>query len=149
VVLYYPFVLTGTEVILITEGQQDKDYEIEITSLHDAAGNGVDPNYNSYVFVGTALPDTFRPGIVSTVPEDSANTVLADKPLVFHFDEAMQSASLQSSFNLIDSSGSSVTGQFSWLNPAVASFSPDNHLLNSVFYTITIELDSVFDSAGN
>jgi len=141
--------LSNTTINLVTATLQNQDYELTVESLRDPAGNFLDLNYNSDVFVGSALPDTFRPEIVATTPEDSAKTFFRDKPLMLNFSEAMQRATLESNFVLRDSAGAAVKGQFVWPNPAAINYIPEKSLLNAAFYAVEIKLDSVLDLAGN
>jgi uncharacterized protein (DUF2141 family) len=145
----YLSIIDPQEVTLITAAQQNVDYRITVTALTDLEGNLIDQTYNSDDFVGSALPDSFRPRIVLTVPEDSARSVLPDKPLEFHFDEAIVSDSFERHFGLLDSTENRVSGRFEWQNAAAVQFVPDAELAGSSLYTMTVLLDSVIDLARN
>jgi len=137
-------------VAIITAPQAPKvEYELEVQNIRDLNKNLVDLKFNSAEFVGSALPDTFKPKIVSTTPADSVRSVFLNSTIDFHFNEAMNRESFEQSFYLLDSTGLDVPGTFAWSTPASVKFTPANFLRSLVTYRATAKLDSVFDLAGN
>ncbi len=142
--------LDQKEVAIITETQTPKiDYEIEVQNLTDLSKNLVDSKFNSAEFVGSALPDTFKPKIVSTIPADSTRAVFLNSMIDVYFDEPMNRETFERSFYLRDSTGLAVSGTFDWPTPASVKFTPANSLPSLVTYRVIVRLDSVLDLAGN
>lgn len=142
--------LDPMQVYLITEPQNPKtEYEIEVQNLMDLSRNPIDLNFNKATFLGSALPDTFKPKILSTAPKDSARSVDLDTTINFHFSEAVDKNSFEQSFQLKDSSGQVVAGSFNWQTPAYVKFSPKKPLASLTDYKVTVKLDSVFDLFAN
>jgi uncharacterized protein (DUF2141 family) len=138
------------EVILITQTQQaQEEYLLKVSNVTDRSLNSVDPNFDSVQLVGSALPDSLSPQLVSTVPEDSALAVLPDSKVVLHFREPMSKASLEGSFTLLDSLDNEVSGVFTWPTPASVEFAAEGDLQGSAYYLVSIRLDSTFDRDNN
>ncbi len=138
------------EATIITAPQTAKvEYEIEVQNIRDRYRNLVDLKFNSGEFIGSALPDTFRPKLISTTPADSARSVFLNSTIDFYFNEPMKRQTFERSFHLRDSTGLDVPGTFDWPTPASAKFKPINSLQSLVTYRAAVKLDSVFDSAGN
>lgn len=138
------------EVVLLTGPQSSQtEYEIRINNLKDPSQNLIDPKFNLGHFVGSALPDTFRPKIVSVAPRDSARSIFLNTTIDFYFDEPMNQESFAQSFFLLDSSGQTVPGAFDWTSPASVKFKPAGSFKSLASYRATVKLDSVFDLAGN
>ena len=142
--------LDQKEVAIITETQIPKiEYEIEVQNLTDLYKNLVDSKFNSAEFVGSALPDTFKPKIVSTTPADSTRAISLNSMIDVYFDEPMNRETFELSFYLRDSTGLAVPGTFVWPTPASVKFKPAKSLQSLVPYRAIVKLDSVFDLAGN
>jgi len=142
--------LDQKEVAIITETQTPKiDYEIEVQNLTDLSKNFVDSKFNSAEFVGSALPDTFKPKIVSTIPADSTRAVFLNSMIDVYFDEPTNRETFERNFYLRDSTGLAVPGTFDWPTPASVKFTPANSLPSLVTYRAIVRLDSVLDLAGN
>ncbi len=138
------------EVSVITAPLTAKiEYEIAVQNLTDVSGNLIDPAYNRATFVGSALPDTIPPKIVSTVPKDSARAVPLSTFFEIRFSHAMNQMSLERHFEMRDSTGNSVAGVFEWATPALVKFQPAEKLQTLSDYFVSIQLDSVRDFHGN
>ncbi|RMF69363.1 MAG: hypothetical protein D6743_01930 [Calditrichaeota bacterium] len=148
--LAYLSARNAQEVHLATEPQRAKvTYELRVQNLTDLAGNVVDPDYNTAEFVGSALPDTLGPKLLSTVPRDSAQAVPDSGSIVLHFSEPVEPGSLEAHLHLLDSTGTHVAGHLRWLTPASAAFSAGSPLKGSAWYRVQVALDSVLDLQGN
>lgn len=138
-----------TEAVVITAPLTPKiEYEIVVQNLTDLSGNPIDPAYNRAQFVGSALPDTIPPKIISTVPKDSARAVPLSAPFEIRFSNAMNQASVERHFQMRDSAGTAA-GAFEWVTPALVKFKPIAHLQSRSEYFVSIQLDSVLDFHGN
>jgi len=142
--------LDRKEVVIITEPQTQKiEYEIEVQNITDLYKNLVDLKFNSAEFVGSALPDTLKPKIVSTIPADSARSVFLNSTIDFYFNEPINREIFERSFYLRDPTEFDVSGTFDWPTPASVKFKPGNSLQSLATYRAVVKLDSVFDLAGN
>ncbi|MDZ7262369.1 MAG: Ig-like domain-containing protein, partial [candidate division KSB1 bacterium] len=63
--------------------------------------------------------------------------------------EAMDQNSVTRHVILLDTSGSNVTGNFFWKNPAQVLFAPESKLQSYWTYQVHVQLDSIFDLFGN
>jgi len=139
-----------TEIRLITQLQISKrEYEIEVKNIMDTTRNPIDTNYSRASFFGSAVPDTFKPKIVQTVPKDSTNSIYLNSKIEFIFNEAMDQTTFERTFQLLDSSGTVVSGTFTWDNPAFVKFAPNKPLGSLTPYVVSVKLDSVYDLFGN
>jgi hypothetical protein len=85
--------------------------------------------------VGSVLAEdyTFRfktlgPEILSTYPEPSASIVPLEAGLSVNFSQAMNQASVEENFRLLDSAGQAVEGSFEWPAPNAMFFKPAQNL---------------------
>ncbi|MBC8184141.1 Ig-like domain-containing protein [candidate division KSB1 bacterium] len=132
-----------------TENQQPFAYNFETKDLFDKAGNGLDTNFGSVLFDGSAAPDTVKPVITFKSINDSTRGIKIDSTLQFVFSEPIQQEPFEHNFNFLENDTTSVAGTFSWINPATVKFFPDSSLNYLTDYTIKIPIDSISDIAGN
>jgi alpha-2-macroglobulin len=100
-----------------------------LSSLGTALAN--DPDQPKSWTFNTALPK-----LTDSTPS-SQNPILLDDSFVLTFNQPMDSASLQQNLVLQDSSGSPVSGKFSWdKNSSVVTFKPDQLLNRDTGYTL-------------
>ncbi|MFQ5652419.1 MAG: Ig-like domain-containing protein [bacterium] len=150
VVMAYLNPLDAQAVMLVTEPQQaGSDYELSVVNLRDQSGNVVDPDFGSDVFTASAVPDTFKPQIVRSVPQDSARAVLLNSGIALIFHEPIQKSVFEHSFTVSDSAGQSVEGELQWPTPVSATFVPQRPWRSLQRYRVSVKLDSVIDVAGN
>lgn len=124
-------------------------YRITVSGVRDTAGNLVNPKANSAAFVGSSIPDTAVPHIVSIGIQDSARNVAYDVVLNVIINEAVKETPFEKSFRFTDSTGKNSQGKFTWWNSAAVHFQPNEPLLPLAWYSIRIQLDSLQDYAGN
>lgn len=142
--------LDKREIALVTAPQRAKtEYQTTVNRIMDLSHNLIDAEYNSAEFSGSALPDTFRPRLVKTVPTEGARNIFLDSKIEFYFSEAIQQNSFESQFRFQDSLSQDVPGKFDWSTPASVTFKPEPSLQSLTTYHITVALDSIFDLAGN
>jgi len=65
------------------------------------------------------------------------------------FSETMNRESVEKHFNLSDTLGHHIKGNFSWKNGAHVIFTPQDTLQRETFYLVTLPVDSVQDFFGN
>jgi len=117
------------------------------TEAEDLAGNALVQNYVWNFTTGIA-PDSTRPFVLSTVPEDGEVDVLRNTFVTVVFSEAMNALTVNtSSFMLEDELGVMVDGSITMIG-ATAVFTPDALLHASTEYTATITTEAA-DLAGN
>ncbi len=108
-------------------------YDI-IAVATDGAGNSASDSSNNEVII----TDLTAPTVMSVSPSDAATTIALNARLVAQFDEAMNSASINTnSFTLYSSSaisGSIIDSQ----NDNTATFTPDTSLSLATTYTATL-----------
>ncbi|MFQ5677211.1 MAG: Ig-like domain-containing protein [bacterium] len=142
--------LENQNIILLTAPQRPKtDYQIVATGVSDQHGNPVDPDFNTGEFLGSVLPDTFPPKIISFVPKDSAKSVFLNATIDFNFDEPVNQLSFERSFSLSDSAGFAQAGRFDWVGPAAVKFQKNELFRSKSDYRVVVKLDSVSDLHHN
>ncbi len=136
------------EVELMTgEQAEDAKYRVAVRGLTDLAGNTIDPEFNSLEFDGSARPDTLRPGVDKTVPQDSARAVFSTNIDVF-FNKPVRQRVFPGGFSLLGPSGSEIAGQGVWLSPVAFRFKPNTPFASNQTYTAAVSLGSLIDMAG-
>lgn len=142
--------LDSVEVHLVTEKQTGgQPYEVLARNLLDLSQNLIDPNYNHLEFIGSALPDTIRPRLLRTSPEDSAKSVFLDASIDFYFNEAMDSTTFAPNFRLLDSNQVVIKGQLHWPAPSLVKFVPVKPLASLMNFTVVLNLQGIKDIFGN
>jgi alpha-2-macroglobulin len=102
-----------------------------LSTLGTALAN--DPDQPKSWTFNTALPK-----LTDSAPS-SQSPILLDAGFVLTFNQPMDSGSLQQNFILQDSSGSPVSGKFSWdNNSTVVTFKPDQQLNRDTGYTLKL-----------
>jgi hypothetical protein len=127
-------------------------YTVKVSGLKSVDGNTL-TTFNS-AFTTGAGPDT-TPGVVSsTSPGSGALNVPVNSTIQFNFNKPIDPTSISTALSngaylavTASPGGATITGSFTATGPAQATFTPDAALpANS---TISVELDSVRDLAGN
>lgn len=138
------------QVVIITGVQTPgEEYVLWASGITDESGNAVDSTANSTLFVGSGVPDTIGPRLVSVEPADGIFNFPGDQPLKLAFSEALDRASLEAHFSLTLDSLSAVEGDFHWINPQVVEFKPHFQLLSRQDYRIRLGAPSISDLFGN
>ena len=127
----------------------DTSYLLRVHRLTDAAGNPLDTSRVSYAFKATSRPDTVGVRLVSQSVNDAAVNLPLNSNIELVFSEALDTGSLEDQFLMQDSTGEKVEGAYRWRNPADMIFSPAELLKSRMKYSVKVNVDSVFDEAGN
>ena len=104
----------------------------------DVAGN-----WGTTVHLGPFWVDATAPEVLSTVPDTDAETVSLETAIVITFNDDMNQTLTEAAFTILPA----ITGTFNWGSP-VLTFTPDDDLLYSTTYTVTIGVGAT-DKAGN
>ncbi|MBN1504446.1 MAG: Ig-like domain-containing protein, partial [Candidatus Eisenbacteria bacterium] len=136
-------------VTLETVAQSDVSYALTATAVEDKAGNAMAAQ--TVTFVGSAALDNNPPTVASTDPYDGEIGVGINETIVVEFSEAMNTVSVESSFEVRadDWGGPEVSGAFDW--NAVGStmmFTPSAPLTNYRAYFARVGTGAS-DSPGN
>ncbi len=129
--------------------EEGRQYMISLSGLRDPAGNRlVQPDVEGE-FLGSGLPDTTGPELISSWPPDSAQIISRDAIIFLAFSEAVEPISAETSFVLSDSAHGALAGQFRWSHSAAMAFAPDNGLESERGYSVFIDAAGVRDLSGN
>ena len=121
-----------------------REYTVTLTTAaSDLAGNNLD---SGRVWRFTT-PDQTPPLVISTNPGDGASNVIIGSTVSLGFSEAMDSATLGSSFSLKGEDGNTVSGTLAYSGSA-ATFIPGSVLAYATVYTATLSTAAT-DQAGN
>lgn len=129
--------------------EEGRRYLVVLSGLTDLAGNPVVPPEQAGEFLGSGLPDTQGPKLISFWPPDSAQTVPWHAAISLCFDEAVEPVSVETSFAVLDSLGGTLPGRFRWEHGAKMVFLFDEKLKGGQLYRIRLEAAGVRDLAGN
>ncbi|MEE4311553.1 MAG: Ig-like domain-containing protein [candidate division KSB1 bacterium] len=127
----------------------DTSYLLQAHRLTDAAGNPLDTSRVSYAFKVMSRPDTVGARLVSQSVKDAGVNLPLNSEIQLVFSEAMDTVSVEGQFHMQDSTGAKVDGSYRWRNPADVTFSPSALLRSKMKYSVRVNVDSVFDEAGN
>jgi hypothetical protein len=135
---------------VLTEVQNpERGYEVHCCDVMDAAGNHIASQACTHSFVGSAVPDTIRPRIVATGPQDTALNVPLDVQIEWVFSEAMDTTDFFDAFTVTDAESTVISGSVAWSNPAKCVFVPEQALRGQSQYFLTLDSMQVRDRAGN
>ncbi|MBD2441081.1 DUF4082 domain-containing protein [Nostoc sp. FACHB-110] len=118
------------------------------TGVKDLAGNALAANY-SWSFT-TNTPDTTPPTVTATTPSNNATGVSTTTAVTATFNEALDTATIGSNFELRDPSTTLVNASISYANNT-ATLVPSAALAANTTYTATVKggATGVKDLAGN
>jgi hypothetical protein len=140
---------TGSIFLIASETRPQEKYDLKVFNVEDESGNPLDESASTCLFMGSAMPDTFGPKVISTSPEDGENIVSQDTEIRLIFDEPPNHPSVESSFFLSDSTGFGVFGKSRWENPNTFIFSPETLLGGRMKYRVKLEGKNIVDLLGN
>jgi len=116
------------------------------TGAKDLAGNALPQNY-SWSFTTGAAPDTIRPVVSSTDPNNAATGVAINKKIAATFTEAMDPSTVNATTFLLTQGTTPVAGTVTYAG-TTAIFAPANPLVGNTAYTAAIAIGAR-DLAGN
>ncbi|MFZ1729569.1 MAG: Ig-like domain-containing protein [Bacteroidota bacterium] len=130
---------------LLGETMVEAKYLLSIDSLKDGAGNFIDAAEDSLIFIGSTLPDTLSPILVSRNPEANAKKVEPDSSFRFESDRPLI---LGEAFSLKDSSDINVPLQI--LRTSSTEFILSHpSLLPEAIYTLCLDMRLLQDSLNS
>ncbi len=148
--LMYQNLQNPSRIELITEPQvANANYLLSARGLVDLWQNPLEPKYRTIEFVGSALPDTFPPQLVTLEPPDSSKLVPLDQKFEFLFSEALVESTFSQHLKIVDSSGIALTGEIKTIAPNHFQFSPHEILASEMNYRILLQADSIKDMFQN
>jgi N-acetylneuraminic acid mutarotase len=117
------------------------------TAVKDLSGNSMGVDY-TWSFTTGATPDTTPPTVIQEYPINMSVCIDIDTSVSATFSEAIDTSTIGlSSFSLVDGSGNSIDGFFTYSGTRT-TFHPRNNLSYSATYTATITT-AVKDLSGN
>jgi hypothetical protein len=140
---------TSSIFLIASDTRPQEKYDLKVFNVEDESGNPLDKSASTCLFMGSAMPDTFGPKVISTSPEDGENIVSQDTEIRLIFDEPPNHPSVESSFFLSDSTGFGVFGKSRWENPNTFIFSPETLLGGRMKYRVKLEGKNIVDLLGN
>ncbi len=120
-------------------------YVLAIDSLEDGAGNIMNTTSTPFSFIGSTLPDTSKPVVMSRIPKanekkidpDSSFRISTDRPLL-----------LSDAFSLMDSSDAVIDLRATWISGSEVVLS-HGALLPEARYTLCIDMSLLKDSINS
>lgn len=138
----------STRVLLTTARQRDHDvYFIHVDGTCDRFSNRADSL--TATTPASTVEDTLGPIFTYSDPPPNAENVIWDAAIRIGFSEAVILSDLQRAVVILDSSGSTVAGNWTFPGPALGVFRPDQPLQYAARYTVFLYGDSLRDALGN
>ncbi|MFH1861679.1 MAG: Ig-like domain-containing protein [bacterium] len=138
-----------SSALLCTTAPQrvDDQYTIRLDRLRDRSDNWVD----SIVVEAPAatLADTVGPRLSWTYPGSAAQNINPNAAIQLGFTEAVILTDLPRAVQLQDSTGTALTGEWSFLGSALGMFTPQPPPIGGASYTLQVSGDSLRDIFGN
>ena len=116
------------------------------TQARDLSGNGLAQTF-TWTFTTGATPDTTRPTVTFTDPDDGEQDVATNKRILATFSETMEPATVTTNYALTGPNNTPVGGTVTYVG-LVATFTPLTALANDTLYTARVTTGAQ-DLAGN
>lgn len=141
---------TRTTVTLVTRRQQkDSLYRIFVADIQDEHHHLINPLASSKIFTGSGLPDTIPPRCVELSLRDSGSFVDLREPVIFGFNDALDTLTASRSIRLADIDSNTVAFSIRWDDPARFRVVPSVPFRPATRYLLRLAVDSLRDLDGN
>lgn len=141
--------LNEKSFLIYTADQDSVMYKLIAINILDTAENKINPETNFSLFYGTTNEDNLPPSIEYINVQNNVQDVEYEKSLLISFSESINKAAFERSFEVKDSIGNPVKGKINWLSNLKIQFLPEEKFKSNMQYTISIQLDSVYDINRN
>jgi Bacterial Ig-like domain len=143
--------LNKPSVLTLVTDPQEKDsiYDVSVRGVKDLAGHLINSRAFSKTFEGSGVRDTTLPRIIFSSLNDTIGGAPLDKPIRFDFDDALDSASLDSGMHLMNKDSTEVPATIEWIDPASFQFVPQKPLKPNTEYSVWLKLNILKDYDGN
>lgn len=135
--------------LVLGEKLQVAEYKIQLLNLRDEEQDVLQESLGTCQFSGIAKQDTLRPKILTSVPNKNQINLALDSEIEIFFSEAMNQKSVENNFNLQDSMGNVVKGNYGWEDPTHFRFQPEKPWAGKMSYQIQLNVREVVDLNGN
>jgi len=141
----------GTSAVFITDRQKkDELYHVRIAGLPDLWKNKLYEPGDSLTFLGTNVPDTIGPEVISFSPGDSSRNVPVTSPVEINFSETVDTSGFNNRTSFINISDTvDVQTEVRWISPVCVKIIPENMLQSMKTYLIRVDLTGLADANGN
>ncbi len=148
---YYAFNKTSDpkQVVLVIDTILDNSHDYYLTAgmLKDLHGNIYHTEFAQLTVSDN--PDTSRPKIVRTVPQEGGRTDFLNTSISFYFDDAFDTVQARKGIILSDTSQNKVNYAVSFPNNASLILKPSGRLKSGEIYLVKFDLSRFEDAAGN
>ncbi len=135
-------------VLVIDTVLNDKaDYYLKASELKDKKGN-IYHNELSQITLSDN-PDTSRPKVLRTMPQDGGRIDFLNDSLAFYFDDAFDTVKARSGITLTDTSHNKVNYTVYFPDNASLILKPQGRLKSGEVYLVNFDLTKFEDAAGN
>ena len=122
-------------------------YYLQARELKDLQGNIFKNELSSLVV--SDKPDTSKPKLIRTIPNQKSNTDFKDPEILFYFDDAISNKDLKGAIQFTDTSENKISFNFSFVDDATLLIKPERDLKADKNYLIKLDLSKFTDAAGN
>lgn len=139
-----------TESILVTNEDIPKGSNIYVFAkeIKDLDGNIYNNDYSSLNV--TDRPDTTKPSIFKTIPNQNSNSVdFTDPQIIIYFNDAFNKSLVDGGIALTDTSKNVLPSRIHFLDDATMQVIPKVPLEANKYYLISVDLSKFQDVAGN
>jgi len=135
--------------VLTRPQEPGRMYRVLVRGVEDLAGNPADSIFASAEFPAAVTADTSGPALQLAVPEPGTLSASLDCRIRLVFSEDVDSTLFALGFNLSDSSGHPVAGDFVWSGFADIMFQSKPELESKHAYAVHLTGDNIRDAKGN
>ncbi len=137
------------QIVLVIDTTLDiaRDYYLKAGTLKDKQGNIYHDEITQ--FTVSENPDTSRPKVIRTVPQEGERTDFVNDSIMFYFDDAFDTVKAMTGIMLSDTSLNKIKYSVNFPDNATLILKPSGRLKSGEVYLIKFDLSKFEDAAGN
>ncbi len=148
---YYAFnkISDPNHIVLVIDTTLDNshDYYLQARTLKDKYENVYHNEFSQITLSDN--PDTTRPKVVRTIPQEGGRTDFINDSLMFYFDDAFDTVKARNGIIFSDTSLNRVNYTLSFPDNASLKLKPSGRLKSGEIYLVKFDLSKFEDAAGN
>ena len=137
------------QIVLVIDTTLDvaRDYYLKAGTLKDKQGNIYHDEITQ--FTVSENPDTSRPKVIRTIPQEGGRTDFVNDSIMFYFDDAFDTVKALTGIMLSDTSLHKIKYSVNFPDNATLILKPSGRLKSGEVYLIKFDLSKFEDAAGN
>ncbi len=137
------------QIVLVIDTTLDnsRDYYLKARTLKDMNGNTYNDELSQLSL--SENPDTNRPKVVNTLPQEGGKVDFVKDSIMFYFDDAFDTIKAKTGIIISDTSQNKVNYTVSFPDDASLKLKPSGRLKSGEVYLVKFDLSKFEDAAGN